>query len=495
MVCWSAAVEAGSGEIEFRQATEPLGLIAPLTGMYGHAAAFGWVDTDPYPDLLVGTFADRPPEEYAVRGADGPSTDRLLKGGDTYNVVDDFAPEMSRTSGAVFADLDSDGDADLLLVRNGRGDSPPSVLFHNDDGALSPAGEPLPAEFLGRTPAVADFDGDGFLDLFVVEDRYGRTGGVLLHNQGDLELADVTAGSGLEEVYALGATSADLNGDGHPDVATSDRIFLGKGDMTFDEIIVDGFDWSQIGPDDDPAGVAIADYDNDGLPDLLVGQHYRSIVEEGAEVPVRLFRQTGRDGSIPAFEEVTDDVGLTPLPALAPHVALADLDNDGWLDVVASGSVGGGQAPIVFRNSGGTFEAPSGLGDPHYWVGAPVVDVDLDGRLDVLGLEWEPSLPSRLFLNATDGGHWLEISVDDQVGGVGSVVEVTDDGGALLGRREIGVASGYSSGELPVAHFGLGRQSTVDVTITTRAGETVELNDVAADAHLRWPKCGESADG
>src|SRR5690606_7027205 len=127
--------------------------------------------------LAVGTFADRPPEDYAIRGATGPSPDRLLISmGDRYELGHLDAP-MGRTSGAVFSDFDSDGDSDLLLIRNDDEAPPPSALFENRDGQLELVAEPLPDRFLGRTPAVADFDGDGLLDLYVSADRHGETSG------------------------------------------------------------------------------------------------------------------------------------------------------------------------------------------------------------------------------------------------------------------------------------------------------------------------------
>ncbi len=486
LACWSSPIEIEHGELSFGDITDELDLIDPLVGLHGHAAAFGDINDDQHLDLAVGTFGNRPPEAYEVRGALGPNPDRLLLGGQRFTMVD-LPTELARTSGAVFADFDGDGDVDLFLVRHRghrRQTDVPSIMLENRDGSLVPVAEPLPVEFLGRTPVVADFDGDGLLDVYVTEDRHGKTGGILLRNTGGFTFEDATDGSGLEQVFSLSAAAADLDGDGLPDLVTSERVFINRGGLVFEDVTPDGFGWTQIGVDDDPAGVAVGDVDNDGRPDIVVGQHYRSTVDRGEEVPVRLFLQ---DGS--GFREATD-AGLIPLPTLAPHVELADIDNDGWLDIVTSASAFGGEGPAVFRNRGTSpvsFEAPEGLGSQQYWVGAPVADVDRDGRLDVFAVEWEPSLPSRMFRNTSPGGHWLGVSVSGPGQGVGAIVEVESGDGRLLGRREISVSGGYASGGPPHVHFGLGDHQVVDVRITLPGESPVTLGDVEADRHLRWP--------
>lgn len=72
---------AGSAPIAFTDATDTAGVTAPLAGMMGHTVAVGDVNGDGGEDLFVGTFADRPVEQYQFRGATGPSADRLLLGG------------------------------------------------------------------------------------------------------------------------------------------------------------------------------------------------------------------------------------------------------------------------------------------------------------------------------------------------------------------------------------------------------------------------------
>jgi hypothetical protein len=502
LVCWTAAPGEGSEEVTFSDQTEAAGLIDPLLGMYAHAAVWGDVDGDGWQDLFVGTFADRDAADYQVRGATGPAPDTLL-----INQQGVFAPSgsmgdaFSRTSGGVMADLDGDGDLDLVASRNYDEDmagAPWTTLLANEGGSLAPVEDSgLPGAGLGgRAVGVLDYDLDGLLDLFIASDEGGS---VLLRNEGGLSFTDVTADAGLPvDIFGLGVGIADLTGDRRADifVAGSNRLFVSSDDG-FREADSQVFQWQLFGDEDLITGVSIADVNRDGLLDVAVGHHFNSTVDDGAQVPVRLYLNRGPDGDgMPGFEDVTEAAGLVPFPTKAPHVELNDMDNDGWPDLVATASAGDGTRPAVLIHRGLEGDTPRfgdapGLGSPQYWVAGPSADFDRDGRLDIFLVEFEPSLPSILLRNETGSGHWLEVSLGAEHGhGIGWLVEVLEPGSdQLIGAREITVTQGYSAGVAPIAHFGLGEHELVDVRLTPPGGNgTITLEGVAGDSHLRYPE-------
>ena len=502
MSCWTATPEGGEATIGFSDQTEALGMITPLIGMYGHAGVWGDFNGDERPDLFMGTFADRDTEVYQTRGADGPAPDQLLISSDAGFAADESLPDMfARTSGGTTADLDGDGDLDLVVSRNFDDDlpsAPDTQVLRNDDGSLVPAGSGLPTQLGGRSVAVLDFDLDDRLDLFVTADEGGS---VLLHNEGDLGFTDVTAAAGIpQDLVGLGVAVGDITGDRRQDifVAGSNQLFVADRE-TFVPADSSVFAWPQIGDEDLVTGASFADVNRDGLLDLAVGHHFNSTVDDGARVPVRLFLNRG-DAQ---FEEVTEAAGLIGLPTKGPHVELNDIDNDGWPDLVTTASAGDGTRPAVFRHTGlngdiPTFSTPEGLGSPQYWVAGPTTDIDRDGRLDIFLVEFDPSLPSLMLRNETASGHWLEVSMGDESGyGIGWRVEVYETGGvgdpaSLLGAREITTTQGYSSGVAPVAHFGLGESERVDVRLVAPGdSDPVVLSDVAANQRLGYPTgCG-----
>lgn len=508
LTCWEApAAGAGGRDITFEDVTDGSDLLDPLTGMYGHASAWGDVDGDGFPDLFVGTFADRPQDDYRERGASGASPDVVLRGDGTGFVDAGLAEAFGRSSGAVFADLDNDGSLDLVVARNPRdeerADAPTTVYANSGDGTFTPVEDSgVDPTLGGRSIGVLDVDGDGLLDLFIVEDVYEGGSSRLYRNRGAMAFEDVTEQAGLPlDVHGLGLATGDVNDDGFTDlfVGGSNRLFVGDG-SGFDEATSDVFEWPTYGGEDLVAGAVFGDVDGDGRPDLVVGHHYNSTLDDGREVPVRLYlNRTGEPGATPDFVDVTDEAGLVPLPTKAPDLRLVDLDNDGWLDLVTTASADDGAGPAVFRHRGELddgvpqFDAPSGLGDAQYWISGPAADVDRDGRVDLLLVEWEPALPSLLLRNTSDAGHWLSVSVgSDLGGGVGTIVAAYEPGGAgdddrLVGRAEIVASAGYTSGNELVAHLGLGSRTEVDLVVSPPGHDEVVLTSVPVDRHLRVP--------
>lgn len=498
LTCWTSSPTGDDQGLTFVDVTEASALIDPLIGMHGHAAIWTDVDGDDRADLYVGTFADRPEEIYQQRGALGPSPDRLLVSEEnSFAPVDIHPNRYTRTSGGVGADLDDDGDLDLVVSSNIKDEGleqAPTQVFENQEGTLAAINATgIPSDLGGRSVAVLDFDADGLLDLFVAEDRWTGGSSVLLHNEGELRFRDFTAGAGVPaDVHGLGVAVADFDGDSLSDifVAGSNRLFLSDGPGRFAEADSTVFRWEIFGDEDDVAGASVADVNRDGLLDIAVGHHFNSTVEDGTEVSVRLYLNEGEG----VFTDVTEAAGLTPLPTKAPHVELNDFDNDGWPDLLTSASAG--DRPALFRHEGlddgvPRFTAPDGLGDVQYWVGTPSADYDRDGRLDVFLVEWEPAIPSLLLRNETGGGNWLEVSVDPASGyGVGWRVEVFV-GPDLIGAREITVTQGYSSGVQPIAHFGLGDSEEIEVVLTPPGADPIDLGSISANQHIRWPNgCG-----
>ncbi len=504
VTCWSAVPAQGTEGIGFDDVTDASGLIDPLTGMRAHAAAWGDVDGDLDPDLFVGTFATARADAYRVRGAEEPAPDRLLLAEDgQYRASSTFPEAFGRTSGAVFVDLDNDGDNDLVVSRNVRdrdvGAAATEVLENTGTGFVV-APSSIDPSLGGRSVGVLDVDSDGLLDLLIVEDRYRGGSSRLYRNLGGLAFEDVTETLFVAGVDGLGIATGDLNNDRHTDVfiAGSNRLFMGDG-VRLVEVAAEELAWEPFGNEDDVAGAAIADVNRDGWLDLVVGHHYNSTLSRGNMVPVRLYINVTQDaGSAPRFDDITLSAGLVGLPTKAPHVEIADFDNDGWPDILTSASASSGSVPAIFRGTGlvdgvPVFAPPEGLGSPQYWVSAPTVDIDHDGRLDVFLVEWEPTLPSLMLVNSTASGHWLEVSVDARLGGgVGTRVDVytagsAGDPGERIGSREIVASLGYTAGVEQVAHFGLGERTEADIVVTPPLPQDPITMTVAADQHIRLP--------
>ncbi len=330
----------------------------------------------------------------------------------------------------------------------------------------------------------------------MTEDRWTGGSSVLLHNTGDFRFEDVTESAGIPaDVVGMGVGTADLSGDGAPDlfVGGSNRIFVNDGSGRFREGRSSTFRWRTFGTEDDPAGVAVGDLNRDGRVDLVVGEHYGSTVELGKRVPVRLYLNTGNDGAgAPIFRDVTDEAGLGGLPTKAPHVEIVDFDADGWPDILTSAAVDQ-RTPLVYRNLARPGEVPRFASDAppgpvQYWPSGAVLDADHDGRPDVVLAEFDARRPSLVLRNVSDSGHWL--GVEGRAGTRLAVYTATESG-----RKErvetttIDGASGFGGGSAPVAWFGSAPPGWSTSGRATVDGRSFQLRDLDVDQLVSLRRC------
>ncbi|MCI0465318.1 MAG: CRTAC1 family protein [Gemmataceae bacterium] len=507
-----AGTPAKDYPIVFSDVTRPAGLLEPLAGIMGHGGSWGDFDGDGHIDLYVGGFCDRPDSEY--KPAKGPVPNRLfrnLQGGRFEQVKQPPVEFHGRTSGAVFADLDNRGWLDLYVANNTKGKSGKSAepqrsaqlrrvqLFRNDRGKfvdISDTSGACPKTMrTARNIGVFDYNGDGLLDLFIVEDRFIKgPRSALLRNKGNLQFEDVTKAAGLpEDIYGLGLAVADLNGDGRPDffVPHSNRLFLGQPGNKYREAVElrDVLSWKPLDGEDWPCGAAFGDLNRDGKLDLVLSIH-------GKQARNKVFLNMGLKDGIPQFRDITKEVGLGDIvPVRCPHVEIQDFDNDGWPDIYLSAAwldKDDKVTPLIFRNQGvrdglPRFVPPQPIKAPMvYYPAGPSGDYDNDGRVDLFLINWFQGNHSRLLHNDSPKRHWLDVRV---VGkkmnrmGIGAQVRVTR-GGELLGLQEVTTGYGYASGQPAVCHFGVGDVKTVDVEVTLPSGKRVRQPNVAADRVL-----------
>jgi hypothetical protein len=317
---------------------------------------------------------------------------------------------------------------------------------------------------------------------------------LLFHNTGDGRFRDVSAASGIAKVtgkYAMTATAADFDGDGWLDVyaacdSTASILYRNNRDGTFTDVAVEsGVAYGEMGSVQAGMGLAVGDYDGDARLDLLK-THFAD------DIPA-LYRNLGRG----LFEDAATAAGLAVQNRYVQWGAgMPDLDNDGQADILY---VTGNVYPeierhlpsyphrgprIVFRNQGGRFqEVTSGSGpgplEPHSSRGAAFGDVDNDGDVDVLVMNMnEP--PSLLRNDTKTGNGWLAVRLEgtrSNRAGLGATVVVTA-GGRSQARAALSQTSYYSHDDLRL-HFGLGRAARAErVEVRWPSGLVDVLRDV-----------------
>jgi hypothetical protein len=408
--------------------------------------------------------------------------------------------------GVCVGDYDNDGWPDLLVTYYGH-----NRLYRNQgDGTFRDvtAQAKLPVDGLrfGSGCSFLDYDRDGLLDLFVANyvdldlSRTPKPGdgafclwkeipvmcgprglplahNILYHNNGDGTFTDVSEKAGILRPggrYSLGVAAADFSNDGWPDIyvacdMTPSLLFRNKHDGTFEERgVAAGVAYNFDGNLQAGMGVAVADFDGDGMLDIAKTNFSGDLTS--------LFRN--EDGKF--FTDVSRSAGLGSRQFLGWGIAFVDVDDDGWDDlVIANGHVYPEvenkpigdqylQPTLLFRNQGnGRFvelgaAAGSALEVARPARGLAVGDLDGDGRQEIVIVNMNRT-PSLLH-NRIRGGNFLNVAVSgtkSNRSGIGARIIVTAGGRKRVSEVMSG-ASYYSNNSL-VSHFGLGGVSTVDM--------------------------------
>ena len=425
--------------------------------------------------------------------------------------------------GAATGDYDNDGWMDLYVTSLGS-----NHLFRNErDGSFRDVTDLAGADDArwSTSATFVDYDRDGWLDLFVANyvdfaiempracfaagsardycnpAVYDPVPDRLLHNEGDGTFRDVSARSGIGAASerGLGVLAADVDGDGWTDLYVANdgdpnQLWMNQGgDGTFrDDALLAGVAVNRAGRPQGGMGVDLADVDGDGDEDLFV----TNLDNESNT----LYEALGRG----LFEDRTVEFGLFRLGLTGFGARFLDVDNDGWLDLLAvNGAVrrlaaqvrAGDPHPLrqprrLFRNDGaGRFVDVSGEAGPAFVspeIGRGLAAGDLDNDGDIDAVVFNNSGPLRVLLNEIGARrHWLGVRVVDPRSGrdlLAARVELRRPERSALVRR-VQVDGSYASAGDPRVLFGLGDDGGAQ-TVVVRVGASEErFSDLAVDRY------------
>jgi enediyne biosynthesis protein E4 len=432
----------------FTDVTEQAGLANAGDGNYGMGVAVGDYDNDGYPDLYVTSYGKN--ILYHNNG-DGTFTDVTAKAG---------VAGGGWSVSAGFFDYDNDGKLDLFVTRYMDWDTKHSK------------------------------DCGGNFHTYCPPEEFPATTNILYHNNGDGTFTDVSQRSGIaaKKGRALGVAFADYDGDGFTDIYVANDgmqqyLFHNNGNGTFTEVGLEaGAALSQDGRRLSGMGVVFQDYDNDGRPDVIVTELPREIYG--------VYHNDG-DGSF-SYRSLETGLGVLSSGSAGWGLGLEDFDNDGWKDLfVAQGHVLDNveridpslhylETPLLAMNHNGRFErADSGTTTPWAGRGAAFGDLNNDGWQDAVmtTLGGHP----QVFMNRGGKMHWLTITLRgtrSNRDGFGARVRVN-------GQTRFATSAGsYLSSNDKRLHFGLGVAEKAKIEVDWPSGAHQTLNDVHADQFL-----------
>jgi len=437
---------------------------------WGQGCCVGDYDNDGWDDLFVTYFGKN--VLYHNNG-DGTFTDVSQKAGVAGN-------GKRWNTGCAFVDYDRDGRLDLFVAN-----------YIDMDLATAPVPESGPCLYKS---------------VMVACGPPGLQGGknILYHNNGDGTFADVSETAGIlgaNGTYGLGVLTADFDNDGWPDIyvaddSTASALYQNKKNGKFQDIAIEA--GCALSPDGKPQagmGVSAADYDMDGNLDIVKTNF-------AGDTPSLYHNQGGAN-----FEDTTFTAGLgAHTQFLGWGCGFFDLENDGWPDIlICNGHVypeveqlkteaGYPQRKLLYQNMRNghfadiSFQAGPGISEPSASRGAAFGDFDNDGDIDVV-VNCVNDYPQLLRCDSKLDNNWIKIrtiGTKSNRSGIGARIAcVTHLPGESKSHRQIDeVRSGggyFSQNDLRV-HFGLEKADKVDLLeIRWPSGQVDALKDVKAN--------------
>jgi hypothetical protein len=473
---------------------------------------------DPMPD---GKLPDKSDPKFWNRlyhqNADGTFTDVTERAGLT------GMPQNYYGMGIAVGDYDNDGYEDIYVTGFGGN----TLYRNNGNGTFTDVTKKAGVAAGGWSASAGffDYDNDGKLDIFVTRyvdwtfktnrycgekrpgfraychpDNYDGVTNILYHNNGDGTFTDVSAKAGIANPNGkgLGVAFADYDGDGFTDIFVANDsvqcfLYHNNGNGTFTEVgLLAGVGYNEDGKTFAGMGVDFNDYDNDGLPDI--------VVTDLSNERYILFRNNG-DGS---FRDVTNSsgVGGATLTFSGWSTRFFDYDNDGWKDLfVAQAHVMDTiektspnlkylQPPLLLKNEAGHFKRViPGEVFKSEWAGrgAAFGDIDNDGDVDVI----VSNVGQKAYVLRNDGGNrrnWLGIATvgtKSNRDGIGCRVKVVSASG-LTQYFTVNTAVGYLSASDKRVIAGLGNDSTAKlVEIRWPSGIVQKFENVKSNQMLK----------